>query len=65
MIEEREKEDDEGKREDGGKAGDERREKGLETGLPFSPSNLTGFLTRNHRLTQGRTQYPEPRAKRT
>jgi hypothetical protein len=67
LIEEREREDDEGKREDGGKAGEKRREKGkgMETELPFSPSNLTGFLTRNHQLTQGRTQYPEPRAKRT
>lgn len=49
------------------KAEKERSEKGkgMETELPFSPSNLTGFLTRNHQLTQGRTQYPEPRAKRT
>jgi len=31
--------------------------------LPFSPNNLTGFLTRNHRLTQGRTEYPEPKSK--
>lgn len=39
--------------------------RGFETGLPFSPSDLTGFLTRNHQLTQGRTQYPEPRPKNT
>ncbi|PSS27653.1 hypothetical protein M430DRAFT_55135 [Amorphotheca resinae ATCC 22711] len=32
--------------------------------LPFSPSNLSGFLTKNHKLTQGRTQYPEPRPKK-
>jgi hypothetical protein len=35
----------------------------FETELPFSPSNLTGFLTKNHKLTQSRTQYPEPRPK--
>jgi hypothetical protein len=38
--------------------------RGFETELPFSPSNLTGFLTKNHKLTQGRTQYPEPRSKK-
>jgi hypothetical protein len=37
----------------------------FETELPFSPSNLTGFLTKNHKLTQGRTKYPEPRPKNT
>lgn len=66
-VEKDQKEDDDGKREDGGKAEEERRgrEKGMDTELPFSPSNLTGFLTENHQLTQGRTQYPEPRVKRT
>jgi hypothetical protein len=64
-LEKEGREDDEGKKEDGGKAKEERRGrgKGIETELPFSPSNLTGFLTKNHQLTQGRTQYPEPRAK--
>lgn len=36
---------------------------GLETELPLGHSNLVGFLTENHKLTQGRTQYPEPRPK--
>jgi hypothetical protein len=67
LIEERVKNEDEGKMEEGRIIREERREKGkgLETELPFSPSNLTGFLTRNHKLTQGRTEYPEPRTKRT
>jgi hypothetical protein len=67
LIEERVKNEEEGKMEEGRIMREERREKGkgMEAELPFSPSNLTGFLTRNHQLTQGRTGYPEPRAKRT
>jgi hypothetical protein len=67
LIEERVKNEEEGKMEEGRIMREERREKGkgMEAELPFSPSNLTGFLTRNHQLTQGRTEYPEPRAKRT
>jgi hypothetical protein len=46
-------------------AGKEGKGKGraFETELPFSASNLAGFLTKNHQLTQGRTPYPEPRPK--
>ncbi len=67
LIEERVKNEEEGKMEEGRIIREERREKekGMEKELPFSPSHLTGFLTRNHRLTQGRTEYPKPRAKRT
>lgn len=36
---------------------------GQETLLPFSPLGLSGNLTRNHRLTQKYTEYPEPKAK--
>jgi len=35
----------------------------FETKLPLGHSNLVGLLTKNHKLTQGRTQYPEPRPK--
>jgi hypothetical protein len=38
-----------------------RRGEGLKTVLPFSPGNLTGFLTKNHQLTQKYTEYPEPK----
>jgi hypothetical protein len=56
------KEGKEGKRESEGEEGKGKgRRHGTE--LPFSSSNLTGFLTKNHQLTQGRTQYPEPRPK--
>ena len=67
LIEERVKNEEEWKMEEGRIIREERREKGkgMETELPFSPSNLTGFLTKNHQLTQRRTEYPEPRAKRT
>jgi hypothetical protein len=69
-LEDKEKEKERGV--DGGEGQRERREevgrvkgrgKGFETELPFSPSNLAGFLTKNHQLTQARTQYPEPRPK--
>ena len=59
-------EEGEGKGEEGkgmGKKGGKGR--GFQTELPFSPSNLAGFLTKNHQLTQGRTEYPEPRPKNT
>jgi len=41
-----------------------RREEGLEAVLPFSPRNLTGFLTKNHQLTQKYTEYPEPKQRK-
>jgi hypothetical protein len=53
----------EGTEEEGKKVEGRRKRKAFETELPFSPSNLTWFLTRNHQLTQGRTQYPEARPK--
>jgi uncharacterized protein with gpF-like domain len=57
-----------GENEEGRDDGDDREGEGKkgkvkELELPFSPSNLTGFLTKNHKLTQGRTKYPEPRPK--
>ncbi len=62
IEEERKEEEKEGKRE---REKEEGKWKGKRQGteLPFSPSNLTGFLTKNHQLTQGRTQYPKPRPK--
>jgi hypothetical protein len=53
----------EGTEEEGKKGEGKRSGKAFETELPFSPSNLAGFLTRNHQLTQGRTQYLEARPK--
>jgi hypothetical protein len=41
-----------------------RRGEGLKTVLPFSPGNLTGFLTKNHQLTQKYTEYPEPKQRK-
>jgi len=41
-----------------------RRGEGLKTVLPFSPGNLTGFLTKNHQLTQKYTEYPESKQRK-
>lgn len=45
--------------------GDNLRSRGKNMGavLPFSQVNLAGFLTKNHRLTQRYTEYPEPKQK--
>lgn len=67
MIEEAEEKEleDEGKNEGEGakKKGEEQNGRRIkfQGELPFSPMNLTGFLTKNHRLTQGKTEYPEPK----
>ncbi|KAE9378928.1 hypothetical protein N431DRAFT_433940 [Stipitochalara longipes BDJ] len=56
-------EEERGEEEKGEKKQKKGKTRGFETELPFSPSNLADFLTKNHQLTQGRTQYPEPRPK--
>jgi len=41
-----------------------KRSKVDESVLPFSQLGLSGYLNRNHRLTQKYTEYPKPRSKR-
>lgn len=52
-----------GQKKTGGMEQQKKRTETDESMLPFSHLGLSGYLNRNHRLTQKYTDYPEPRPK--